>query len=199
MNMCALIVCGVMIMYGLNSVERRQALLWGLEEGSLAFTLSWINMFGNSNSAHLTSLCAKKRGEPLTTTFFTWSEWKKNCLWKALKPRQIVCWLHNNRRPVAVSSSSPWRNSFGKLILHFHGSRIERLQKGGKKAQKNCFHSNVPLVSFISKHSPTYWCTSSMTIQKSLYIWGFMKAHDNWILWDKGWSAFPCILVHLVL
>lgn len=52
-----------------------------VEEGA-EFTLTRINMFGNSNSLHLTSLCEKKSREPLTLTVFHMIDqgWMKTCL-----------------------------------------------------------------------------------------------------------------------
>lgn len=106
---------------------------------------------------------------------------------------------------MAVSSTSPWRNAFGKRILHFRGSRIERVQKRGKKAhthKKKLFFAQMYLLSAsVLKHSPTYSCTSSMPIKKKKkkfqHILGFMRPCDNWILWNKAagmhFHAFPCI------
>lgn len=121
----------------------------------LAFTLSWINMFGNSNSAHLTSLCAKKRGEPLTTTFFTWSEWKEklplkgaeaqaNCLLTAQQPPSRGCQLNLSLEECLweTNPSFSWQS-------HWKGPK--KGEKSTHTQKKTVFRSNVPLVSFGSK------------------------------------------------
>lgn len=140
----------------LNCAEPSAVMRTWRGRGGLAFTLPRINMFGKSNSAHLTSLCVKKRGRTFDNDIFhmIWMKAKKSALWKALKPRQIVCWLHNNRRPLAVSSGSPWRNSFGKLILHFHGSPYSMAPKKGRKRHKKTVFTQMYLLSAsFLKHS----------------------------------------------
>ena len=73
-----------------------------VEEGA-EFTLTRINMFGNSNSLHLTSLCEKKSGEtfdndifhmiraPMKKCLLRGSEAQENCLLTTQQPSYCGC------------------------------------------------------------------------------------------------------------
>lgn len=109
-----------------------------------------------------------------------------------------------------TTTTVPWLSAqplpggmpLGNESFIFMAVALKGSKKGGKrhKKKKKLFAQMYLLSASFLKHSPTYWCTSSMSIQKekkSQHILSFMRSCDNWIPWDKAagmhFHAFPCI------
>lgn len=100
-----------------------------VEEGA-EFMLTRINMFGNSNSLHLTSLCEKKSRETFDNDIFHMirAGWK-SAFERQWSPGKLFV-DHTTTIVLRLSGLRGMRNSFGKQInssfswqLHWEGER----------------------------------------------------------------------------
>lgn len=101
-----------------------------VEEGA-EFTLTRINMFGNSNSLHLTSLCEKKSGETFDNDIFHMirARWK-SAFERQWSPGKLFV-DHTTTIVVRLSVCVAWGIPLGsRLIVHFHGTEREEGDKG---------------------------------------------------------------------
>lgn len=123
---------------------------------SLEFMLLLINMFGKSNSpSDIFVREEKERSFDSDIFHMIWLK-EKNPLWKALKPRKIVCWPHNNCCIAAVRAVSGMRNSFGNQI-HSSFSWQSRTPRDNFFLQINksvCLKCTSCQLNFL--HFPTY-------------------------------------------
>lgn len=141
-----------------------------VEEGT-EFTLTRINMFGNSNSLHLTSLCEKKSRETFDNDIFhmIWAGWK-SAFERQWSPGKLFV-DHTATIVLRLSGLCGMRNSFGKQInssfsWQFHWESGEKTEG---EASEEKISASCHRFTSIFHPSTSESCTESYKTRWALY------------------------------
>lgn len=171
-----------------------------VEEGA-EFTLMRINMFGNSNSLHLTSLCEDKSRETFDNDIFHMirAGWK-SAFERQWSPGKLFV-DHTTTIVLRLSGLRGMRNSFGKQInssfswqLHWEWERERKWRKRDEwgKTKKNN-RLLLKWTSFWNEHFSVFKLKSVIN-NKRMFI---VESYANASVLDKHYSAFPLGLLRI--